>query len=73
MNTTFYRIVMCVAMIALAISMFLVLLVLNDALLSGDPFAQVNFPCQEDEVLMYARQFGPDRVGCVQIDLLRGD
>ena len=33
-----------------------------------DPFDQSSFPCQEDEVLGYAPQFGPDRVGCIHID-----
>jgi hypothetical protein len=34
----------------------------------ADPFDQRSFPCQEDEVLGYAPQFGPDRVGCIHID-----
>jgi len=34
--------------------------------------SQAEFPCQEDEVLGYAPQFGPDWVGCIHIeDLLR--
>lgn len=36
----------------------------------ADPFDQSTFPCQEDEVLGYAPQFGPDRVGCIHIDEL---
>ncbi|AGK88014.1 hypothetical protein M041_gp05 [Mycobacterium phage Severus] len=36
-----------------------------------DPFDQRNFPCAEDEVLGYAPQFGPDRVGCIHIEELR--
>lgn len=36
----------------------------------ADPFDQRAFPCQEDEVLGYAPQFGPDRVGCIHIDEL---
>ncbi|AZS07571.1 hypothetical protein PBI_DUKE13_235 [Mycobacterium phage Duke13] len=32
---------------------------------------QSEFPCQEDEVLGYAPQFGPDHVGCIHIDELR--
>ncbi|QLF84651.1 hypothetical protein SEA_GAIL_88 [Mycobacterium phage Gail] len=35
------------------------------------PFTQAEFPCQEDEVLGYAPEFGPDNVGCIHIDLLR--
>lgn len=35
-----------------------------------DPFDQRAFPCQEDEVLGYAPQFGPERVGCIHIDEL---
>jgi hypothetical protein len=35
-----------------------------------DPFSQDAFPCQEDEVLGYAPQFGPDKVGCIHIDEL---
>ncbi|BBY78847.1 hypothetical protein MPUL_00050 [Mycolicibacterium pulveris] len=33
-----------------------------------DQFDQRSFPCQEDEVLGYAPQFGPDRVGCIHIE-----
>lgn len=33
---------------------------------------QSEFPCNEDEVLGYAPQFGPDHVGCIHIDELRG-
>ncbi|USL89211.1 hypothetical protein SEA_POOMPHA_81 [Mycobacterium phage Poompha] len=36
-----------------------------------DPFDQRSFPCAEDEVLGYAPQFGPDRVGCIHIEELR--
>ncbi|AFQ97390.1 hypothetical protein FGG47_gp10 [Mycobacterium phage Rebeuca] len=36
-----------------------------------DPFDQRNFPCAEDEVLGYAPEFGPDRVGCIHIERLR--
>ncbi|ASD53623.1 hypothetical protein PBI_LUCKY2013_232 [Mycobacterium phage Lucky2013] len=32
---------------------------------------QSEFPCQEDEVLGYAPQFGPDEVGCIHVDELR--
>lgn len=35
-----------------------------------DPYRQANFPCQEDEALMYAPQFGPDRVGCMSVDVI---
>lgn len=38
-----------------------------------DPFDQRSFPCAEDEVLGYAPEFGPDRVGCIHIDQLRGE
>ena len=34
----------------------------------GGVWDQRNFPCQEDEVLGYAPQFGPDRVGCIHIE-----
>lgn len=37
---------------------------------SADTFDQKDFPCQEDEVLGYAPKFGPDRVGCINIDEL---
>ena len=33
-----------------------------------DPFDQRTFPCHEDEALIYAPQFGPDRVGCMHIE-----
>jgi hypothetical protein len=32
---------------------------------------QADFPCQEDEALIYHPRFGPDRVGCVSIDEVR--
>ena len=35
---------------------------------SYDPFTQANFPCAEDEALVYAPQFGPDRVGCLHVE-----
>lgn len=34
----------------------------------SDPFLQRNFPCQEDEVLGYAPQFGSERVGCFHLE-----
>lgn len=34
----------------------------------ADPFDQRDFPCMEDEVLGYAPQFGPDRVGCLHVE-----
>lgn len=37
---------------------------------SVNPYSQDNFPCQEDEVLGYSPAFGPERVGCLHIDLL---
>lgn len=36
--------------------------------LSCGPFDQRTFPCEEDEVLGYAPQFGPNRVGCLHIE-----
>ncbi len=33
-----------------------------------DSFDQRNFPCQEDEALMYAPTFGPDKVGCIHLN-----
>ena len=33
-----------------------------------NPYSQANFPCAEDEALVYAPQFGPDRVGCMFIE-----
>jgi hypothetical protein len=37
---------------------------------SADPFDQRSFPCLEDEVLGYAPEFGPDKVGCIHVDVL---
>lgn len=34
----------------------------------SDPFSQRNFPCAEDEALVYAPRFGPDRVGCLHVE-----
>lgn len=31
-------------------------------------FDQRAFPCEEDEVLGFAPEFGPDRVGCIHIE-----
>ncbi|AHG23867.1 hypothetical protein CH25_gp19 [Mycobacterium phage EagleEye] len=39
---------------------------------SASPYDQRDFPCQEDEVLGYAPEFGPDNVGCIHIDDLKG-
>lgn len=36
-------------------------------------FDQRDFPCQEDEVLGYSPDFGPDKVGCIHIDTLKGE
>jgi hypothetical protein len=33
--------------------------------------SQEAFPCVEDEVLSYAPQFGPDRVGCLHIEEIK--
>ncbi|APQ42104.1 hypothetical protein SEA_ZEPHYR_92 [Mycobacterium phage Zephyr] len=41
---------------------------------SADPissFDQSSFPCAEDEVLGFAPEFGPDKVGCIYIEGLR--
>ncbi|AOT25451.1 hypothetical protein KIP29_gp13 [Mycobacterium phage BabyRay] len=39
---------------------------------SAEPLLpQDEFPCQEDEVLGYAPEFGPHHVGCIHIDALR--
>ncbi|AEJ95051.1 hypothetical protein FGG22_gp027 [Mycobacterium phage Hammer] len=35
------------------------------------PFTQADFPCEEDEVLGYAPEFGTDSVGCIHIDVLK--
>ncbi|AVR57070.1 hypothetical protein KIP30_gp10 [Mycobacterium phage Pistachio] len=43
----------------------------SEVSVTADPFDQRNFPCAEDEVLGYAPEFGPDRVGCIHIDQLR--
>jgi hypothetical protein len=45
----------------------------GSAIASASPFDQSEFPCQEDEVLGYAPEFGPDRVGCIHIDYLTDD
>lgn len=34
-----------------------------------DPWSQGSFPCAEDEVLGYSPQFGPDRVGCIHVEV----
>ena len=34
----------------------------------ANPYSQRNFPCAEDEALLYAPQFGPDRVGCMYVN-----
>ncbi|AZF97265.1 hypothetical protein SEA_FROGHOPPER_79 [Mycobacterium phage Froghopper] len=41
---------------------------------SADPitFDQSSFPCEEDEVLGFSPEFGPDKVGCIHIDDIRG-
>jgi hypothetical protein len=41
---------------------------LGGAALARGEFDQANFPCQEDEVLSYSEQFGPDRVGCIHYE-----
>lgn len=32
---------------------------------------QADFPCQEDEALLYHPRFGPDVVGCMNLDEVR--
>jgi len=32
---------------------------------------QADFPCQEDEALLYHPRFGSDRVGCVHLEEIR--
>ncbi|AIT13402.1 hypothetical protein PBI_EQUEMIOH13_86 [Mycobacterium phage Equemioh13] len=44
---------------------------ITDEAKASVPFTQAEFPCQEDEVLGYAPEFGPDNVGCIHIDLLK--
>lgn len=38
------------------------------AVSTPDPFSQRNFPCQEDEALLYWPTFGPDKVGCMNVE-----
>ncbi|AIS73759.1 hypothetical protein SEA_PANAMAXUS_82 [Mycobacterium phage Panamaxus] len=60
----------------LTIGLFEAILVGNGGVAEADTidwFDQRNFPCAEDEVLGYAPQFGPDRVGCIHIDTIRGE
>ena len=38
------------------------------ALAQPDVMSQEAFPCQEDERLGYAPEFGPDSVGCIYIE-----
>ena len=35
--------------------------------------SQSSFPCQEDEVLAYAPQFGADSVGCIHVSDIEPD
>ncbi len=37
-----------------------------------DQMSQRTFPCQEDEVLGYSPKFGPDQVGCIHVEDLKG-
>lgn len=43
------------------------------AMLAAQPaeMSQASFPCVEDEVLGFAPQFGPDRVGCIHIEEIK--
>ena len=36
----------------------------------GYDFSQESFPCEEDEALMYSPVFGPDQVGCINLDTI---
>lgn len=38
---------------------------------SGGVMLQKDFPCQEDEALLYHPRFGPDHVGCINVDEVR--
>lgn len=38
---------------------------------SGGVMPQKDFPCQEDEALLYHPKFGPDMVGCMNLDEVR--
>ena len=40
------------------------------AMLAAQPaeMSQASFPCVEDEVLGFAPQFGPDKVGCLSVE-----
>ncbi|QGJ97363.1 hypothetical protein PBI_ISCA_83 [Mycobacterium phage Isca] len=58
------------------VALFEAILIGNGGVADAEPadlFDQRNFPCQEDEVLGYAPEFGPDRVGCIHIDTLRSE
>lgn len=35
------------------------------------PMTQEAFPCEEDEVLGYAPEFGSEHVGCIHIDNIK--
>jgi hypothetical protein len=49
-----------------------VLLLVNSCWeLTYDPFSQRNFPCQEDEVLMFIDTPDKASTGCVHLDSLR--
>ncbi|QFP95563.1 hypothetical protein SEA_GAUGELDP_80 [Mycobacterium phage GaugeLDP] len=43
----------------------------DDEASANVPFTQAAFPCEEDEVLGYAPQFGPNNVGCIHVDLIK--
>jgi hypothetical protein len=65
LNTTnLLRTIVLSAVTALIVSS-LVFLWLRPGTDRPDPFSQRDFPCQEDEVLGFAPQFGSDSVGCI--------
>lgn len=41
------------------------------AMALADPYQQSAFPCLEDQALRYHPQFGPDRVGCINLEEMK--
>ena len=39
-------------------------------ILQPDPFSQSNFPCEEDEALIFVTSLSNDRTGCVHLDMI---
>ena len=56
-----------IGLCVLAIAVFMAGILLGIALRTHDPFLQSNFPCAEDEALMYVR-YVHDRVVCVNVE-----